>query len=113
MPAGLADSSGVFGLAGNITHLTAPLADGIVVDGTIRCPWYHARFDVQTGKAVEDGGMRVDDQLRTSDPAIHAIGDVPAQHVAVYFDEDGREQAVLTAGRDILSLEREHDWERR
>jgi len=27
--------------------------------------------------------------------------------------EDGHEQALLTAGRDKLSLKREHEWERR
>ena len=39
-------------LSGKCTHLQAPLADGIVVDGTIRCPWHHARFDIETGEAV-------------------------------------------------------------
>lgn len=42
----------VCALSGQCTHLKAPLADGIVADGTLRCPWHHARFDIETGEAV-------------------------------------------------------------
>ena len=34
------------------SHYGGPLADGIFQDGTVRCPWHHARFEVETGRAV-------------------------------------------------------------
>jgi NADPH-dependent 2,4-dienoyl-CoA reductase/sulfur reductase-like enzyme/nitrite reductase/ring-hydroxylating ferredoxin subunit len=81
--------AGIRAIDAHCSHYHGPLAEGLVVGETIRCPWHHACFDLRTGEA-------------TRAPALNALSVWQVDHEGDrIFVRRKREQPVATAKRSV------------
>ena len=49
----------VYALDNACVHVGGPLAEGIVEDGCVTCPWHEWRYRLEDGRRVGPGGLEV------------------------------------------------------
>jgi NADPH-dependent 2,4-dienoyl-CoA reductase/sulfur reductase-like enzyme/nitrite reductase/ring-hydroxylating ferredoxin subunit len=47
------DGNDFFAIGASCTHYGGPLAEGVLKDGVVHCPWHHACFSARTGEALK------------------------------------------------------------
>ncbi|WP_438276267.1 FAD-dependent oxidoreductase [Nitrobacter sp.] len=93
------EGSEIFAIDAHCSHYHGPLADGLVVDGTVRCPWHHACFDLRTGEATRAPAFNALDvwEVEQRDGRIFVRGkrERPASKIA---KPDHPEKIVIVGG---------------
>jgi NADPH-dependent 2,4-dienoyl-CoA reductase/sulfur reductase-like enzyme/nitrite reductase/ring-hydroxylating ferredoxin subunit len=90
--------SKLFAISAHCSHYHGPLAEGIVVGDSVRCPWHHACFDLRSGEAVRapalnpidcwtveprDGRIFVKDKRAPAPARTRPMGDGPQRIVII------------------------------
>src|SRR5882672_10214692 len=103
----------IFAVGATCTHYSGPLGEGLLVDGTVRCPWHHACFDLRTGAALRapalnpipcwrverrDGTVHVREKLADALPKPRPVTGAPASVVILGGGAAGNAAAETLRG---------------
>jgi NADPH-dependent 2,4-dienoyl-CoA reductase/sulfur reductase-like enzyme/nitrite reductase/ring-hydroxylating ferredoxin subunit len=69
-----------YAIGGECTHYGAPLCEGLLRGKTVLCPWHHARFDLESGRATAPPALSGLKRYRVAVEAgrVRVLGLVPA-----------------------------------
>jgi len=90
----------IFAIDAQCTHYHGPLAEGLVVGGTLRCPWHHACFDLRSGEAVHAPAIAplATWRVEQTDGRIFVREKRPAENPKRMADSTGPQKIVIVGG---------------
>jgi NADPH-dependent 2,4-dienoyl-CoA reductase/sulfur reductase-like enzyme/nitrite reductase/ring-hydroxylating ferredoxin subunit len=96
----VARTGGEFFAVGAVcTHYSGPLAEGLLVGDTVRCPWHHACFSLRTGEALRAPALNPVSRWRVeqSDGLLH-VREKLARVAPPSRQESGAPRSVVILG---------------
>ena len=81
------------------THYGGPLAKGLTLNGTIRCPWHHACFNLRTGEPLRAPALDPLPRWRVEvNDGVAYVRDKLAQAAPTILQSDTLPQSILIVG---------------
>jgi NADPH-dependent 2,4-dienoyl-CoA reductase/sulfur reductase-like enzyme/nitrite reductase/ring-hydroxylating ferredoxin subunit len=89
-----------FAVGATCTHYGGPLAEGLLVGNTVRCPWHHACFNLRTGVAARPPALNDLPRWRVEvlDGRVFVRDQLPPRPVPVSHSRDQVSILILGAG---------------
>ena len=90
----------IFAVSALCTHYSGPLAEGLLVGDTIRCPWHHACFSLRSGAAVRAPALNPLDrykvEIRDATIFVREKQEIPSR--VMRTGPNGLRQIVIVGG---------------
>jgi NADPH-dependent 2,4-dienoyl-CoA reductase/sulfur reductase-like enzyme/nitrite reductase/ring-hydroxylating ferredoxin subunit len=92
--------SELYAVSAHCTHYHGPLADGLVVGTSVRCPWHHACFDLRSGEALRAPALSPVDcwKVEQRDGRIFVKEKLPQPKIKSALPKDGVNRIVIVGG---------------